>query len=120
MAVEGLFDELDRRLAAADTALAAEYPGDRGVRQPVHTVYVPADQMAARLPADWGAQARAALEKHAGSAAALAEGTGIDQALVDQVLPGVLAKRRRDASGPLPDTAADRTQPATCPHPPAG
>src|SRR6478609_505552 len=34
-----LADELDARLANADTALAAAYPGDRGRRQPVHTVY---------------------------------------------------------------------------------
>ena len=37
--------ELDRRLAPADAELAARYPGDPGTRQPVHTVYVPADQM---------------------------------------------------------------------------
>ena len=39
-----LADELDARLANADAALAAAYPGDRGRRQPVHTVYVPADR----------------------------------------------------------------------------
>ena len=39
-----LADELDVRLAAADADLAAWYPGDRGRRQPVHTVYVPADR----------------------------------------------------------------------------
>ena len=39
-----LADELDARLADADAALAATYPGDRGRRQPVHTVYVPADR----------------------------------------------------------------------------
>ena len=37
-------DELDRRLAPADAELAARYPGDSGARQPVHTVYVPADR----------------------------------------------------------------------------
>jgi len=99
-----VLDELDRRLAPADAELAARYPGDAGTRQPVHTVYVPADRMAARLPADWGAQALAALEKHAGSAAALAEATGIDQALVDQVRPGVLAKLERE---PVEDLRLD-------------
>jgi len=99
-----VLDDLDRRLAPADAELAARYPGDSGARQPVHTVYVPADQMAGGLPADWGARALAALEEHAGSAAALAEATGIDQALVGQVLPGVLAKLERE---PVEDLRLD-------------
>ena len=32
--------ELDKSLAGADRALADQYPGDPGTRQPVHTVYV--------------------------------------------------------------------------------
>ena len=99
-----VLDDLDRRLAPADAELAARYPGDSGARQPVHTVYVPADQMAAGLPAEWGARALAALEEHAGSAAALAGATGVDQALVDQVLPGVLAKLERE---PVEDLRLD-------------
>src|SRR5215216_5062746 len=99
-----VLDDLDRRLAPADAELAARYPGDSGARQPVHTVYVPADRMAAGLPADWGRQALAALEEHAGSAAALAGATGIDPALVDQVLPGVLAKLERE---PVEDLRID-------------
>ena len=113
-----VLDDLDRRLASADAERAARYPGDAGSRQPVHTVYVPADQMAAGLPADWGRQALAALAEHAGSAAALAQATGIDPALVDQVLPGVLAKLERepvedlrldceDGDGPRPPAEAD-------------
>jgi citrate lyase beta subunit len=99
-----VLDDLDRRLAPADAELAARYPGDAGARQPVHTVYVPADRMAAGLPADWGKQALAALAEHAGSAAALAQATGIDPALVDQVLPGVLAKLERE---PVEDLRID-------------
>ncbi|MFI5733991.1 DUF6986 family protein [Kribbella sp. NPDC051587] len=64
MGLDELGDELDQRLAAADAALAADYPGDRGVRQPVHTVYVPADRYDAQTVADWGSQARAALTGH--------------------------------------------------------
>ena len=45
----GVLDELDRRLAPADAELAARYPGDAGGRQPVHTVYVPADRMTPRV-----------------------------------------------------------------------
>ena len=99
-----VLDDLDRRLAPADAELAARYPGDAGARQPVHTVYVPADRMAAGLPADWGRQALAALGEHAGSAAAVAEATGIDPALVGQVLPGVLAKLERE---PVEDLRID-------------
>ncbi len=54
--------DLDRRLAAADADLAARYPGDPGTRQPVHTVYVPADRFDADTAADWGRAALAALE----------------------------------------------------------
>jgi hypothetical protein len=32
-------------MAPADADLAARYPPDEGTRQPVHTVYVPADQL---------------------------------------------------------------------------
>ena len=47
-----VLDDLDRRLAPADADLAARYPGDAGARQPVHTVYVPADLMTPGLAAD--------------------------------------------------------------------
>jgi citrate lyase beta subunit len=57
--------ELDERLAAADAALAAGYPGERPGRQPVHTVYVPADRYDAGLVPAYGATALAALDEHA-------------------------------------------------------
>jgi hypothetical protein len=34
-------------------------------RQPVHTCYVPADRVSPSTPAEWGAQALAALDEHA-------------------------------------------------------
>jgi citrate lyase beta subunit len=67
-----LTDELDRLLAEADAALATLYPGDRGVRQPVHTVYVPADRFHAGTVREWAEEAKAALgESPAELAAAL-------------------------------------------------
>ncbi len=39
------YTEIDVRLAAHDAFLRARYPGDRAGRQPVHTVYVPADKL---------------------------------------------------------------------------
>jgi citrate lyase beta subunit len=59
-----LADELDRRLAAEDEALVARFPGVRPGRQPVHTVYVPADQYDAGLTTAWGEQARQAMAEH--------------------------------------------------------
>ena len=59
--VDDLAGELDRLLAAADAELAALYPGDRGVRQPVHTVYVPADRFNSGTVDEWADQAKAAL-----------------------------------------------------------
>lgn len=56
--------QLDERLAAADAALAAGYPGERPGRQPVHTVYVPADRYRAGLVPAYGAVALGALDEH--------------------------------------------------------
>ncbi|GLW32689.1 DUF6986 family protein [Actinoplanes regularis] len=61
-----LFDhdyaEIDGRLAAHDAFLRARYPGERAGRQPVHTVYVPADKLDGFR--DWGAIALAAMDDH--------------------------------------------------------
>jgi citrate lyase beta subunit len=61
-----LGQELDARLVDADAALAAQFPGDRASRQPVHTVYVAADRYHAALVPEWGAEALAALDAHHG------------------------------------------------------
>jgi citrate lyase beta subunit len=61
-----LGEELDARLSDADAALLQRFPGDRGGRQPVHTVYVAGDRYHARLARDWGDEALQALEAHAG------------------------------------------------------
>ncbi|QGN48041.1 DUF6986 family protein [Micromonospora sp. WMMD558] len=62
---EGVYAELDERLGPVDAALRARYPGGRGRRrQPVHTVYVPADRVRPGLVDDWGAAALRALTEH--------------------------------------------------------
>jgi citrate lyase beta subunit len=53
---------LDGRLAVHDAFLAARYPGERPGRQPVHTVYIPADRIGGFR--DWGGTALAALDEH--------------------------------------------------------
>jgi hypothetical protein len=88
--LDALADELDRRLAAADAVLAARYPGDRGVRQPVHTVYVPADQYDAGTVTAWAAEAKAALAAHGGSADELA--AAVDLPAAEGVHERVVAK----------------------------
>jgi citrate lyase beta subunit len=60
--LDGVTAAVDDRLAAADELLAANYPGDPGTRQPVHTVYVSADIVDADTPARWGAEATALLD----------------------------------------------------------
>ena len=66
-----LISDLDGRLAAADAALAADYPGERPGRQPVHTVYVPADRYDAGLVPAHGRAALAAVDDHADAFAEL-------------------------------------------------
>jgi citrate lyase beta subunit len=53
------YRELDVRLAAHDAFLKSRYPGDPPGRQPVHTVYLPADRLA-EYP-QWGERALAAM-----------------------------------------------------------
>jgi citrate lyase beta subunit len=57
---------IDSQLAATDQLLERNYPGDDGTRQPVHTVYVPADRFTPSLPAEWGTQAITTAEAHGG------------------------------------------------------
>lgn len=99
-----LADLLDDRLAAADRALRERYPGDPGTRQPVHTVYVPGDRFTVGTPADWGAQARAMLDRFAPTATALADASGLAPALVEQVYDRVRDKLVRE---PIEDVRVD-------------
>jgi len=99
-----LADRLDQELADVDERLRASYPGDRGIRQPVHTVYVPADRFDAGIVAAWGKQALAALDEHGGTSAELARAVGIDATLVEDVADRVRAKLARE---PIEDLRID-------------
>jgi citrate lyase beta subunit len=98
------YDVLDARLAPWDGRLARHYPGDDGSRQPVHTVYVPADRYHAGLPAEWGAHAGKLMAAHAPDVAALAEIVGIPVDLAEQVAPRLAAKL---AGEPIEDLRID-------------
>ena len=56
---------IDALLSDDDRRRTAEYPGALTTRQPVHTVYVPADRLRGDLVASWGTAARGALKDHA-------------------------------------------------------
>jgi citrate lyase beta subunit len=110
--------EVGASLAATDGELARRYPGDPGTRQPVHTVYVPADAFTARTVRDWGEQALAALDAHAPDAAALGGVLGLPGTLAADVHDRVRAKLERepvedlridfeDGYGPRPDAEED-------------
>ncbi|MBD0740002.1 DUF6986 family protein [Streptomyces sp. CBMA29] len=114
--------DIGARLADTDAELARRYPGDPGTRQPVHTVYVPADAFGARTVRDWGDQALAALDAHAPDAAALAAVLGLpvgrSTGLAAEVHDRVRAKLERepvedlridfeDGYGPRPDPEED-------------
>jgi citrate lyase beta subunit len=90
--VDAMAAEADRFLADADRALAAGYPGPRPGRQPVHTVYVPADRFGAGLAAGWGRQALKALETFAPGPGEFGAVMGLPPGLAADVRSRVLAK----------------------------
>ncbi|GHH78903.1 aldolase [Kitasatospora indigofera] len=110
---------VDALLGPVDAELARRYPGDSGTRQPVHTVYVPADVFAADTVSSWGRQALEAFDTHAGTSAELARALGVpDDELLADVHARVRAKLERepvedlridfeDGYGPRPDAEED-------------
>nr|WP_055502923.1 aldolase/citrate lyase family protein [Nonomuraea pusilla] len=100
----GLAAELDTRLAAADERLRTAYPGEPPGRQPVHTVYVPADRYTADTVRTWGRQARAALAEHGRTAAEFADALGLPPRTAAEVYDRVRAKLERE---PVEDLRID-------------
>jgi citrate lyase beta subunit len=104
---------IDAVAGPADAALAGA-PGEsagalgESARQPVHTVYVPADRVAAepdgRLAPSWGAAARSALDAHAPTPLALAGATGLALDVVEAIWPRLLDKLARE---PIEDLRVD-------------
>jgi len=102
-------DGVDAALAEVDAELLRRYPGELGTRQPVHTVYVPADALTgttvADLVRDWGGSATRLLDQHAPDAAALAAVLGHPaDALATEVYARVRAKLDRE---PIEDLRID-------------
>ena len=121
--VPGLSDEdlaaIDRRLAADDATRERTYPGIALERQPVHTVYVPADQYHVEVCEEWGAAALTALGRYASRPEDMARITGLDVDALRAVWPAVREKLRtepiedlridlEDGYGARPDEEEDR------------
>src|SRR5918998_428744 len=104
----GLSDEdlaaIDRRLAADDAARERDYPGTGTGRQPVHTVYVPADQFHVEVAEEWGGAASAALTRYSPRPEDMARITGLDLDALRVVWPAVREKLRRE---PIEDLRID-------------
>ena len=81
--IEALTSEIDHRLRDADAALARDYPGQRAGRQPVHTVYVPADRVEPELLASYANDAQMTIVENG---AEFLEVVGGDEDLVGRVL----------------------------------
>jgi citrate lyase beta subunit len=97
-------ERIGAALAGVDADLARRYPGDPGTRQPVHTVYVPADAFTATTVRDWGGRALALLDAHAPDASALAGVLGLPGDLAGEVHDRVRAKLRAE---PVEDLRVD-------------
>ncbi len=100
---EDLLAHVDAQLGDTDALLARAYPGEDGRRQPVHTVYVPADRYSPGLPREWGDTALALVEEH-GGLEGLCVDLGLDRELSVQVAARVAAKL---ATEPIEDLRID-------------
>ena len=110
--VAALGAELDVRLADVDAALAVHYPGARPGRQPVHTVYVPADRFHAGLVADFATTALAATDEHEDLLLEVLDG---DRDLLDRVREKLRREPVEDVRIDLEDgygTPSDETEDA--------
>lgn len=92
-----------RSLVATDRLLETAYPGDSGARQPIHTVYIPADRYEAGFAAGWGQAACDTVEQFGGFDRLVTE-LGVDAA--DR---GSVAERVREKleSEPIEDLRID-------------
>jgi citrate lyase beta subunit len=95
--IDALTAEINHRLKDADAALARDYPGERAGRQPVHTLYVPADQVEPGLLASYANRAQMSIVEFGAEFLDVVEG---DEDLVGRVL----AKLER---GPVEDLRID-------------
>lgn len=94
---------IDAHLTVTDDLLRTAYPGDDGSRQPVHTVYVPADRFRPELPTVWRRTVRDAVDD-AGGLDDVAALVGLDPMIAADVVPRVQEKLARE---PIEDLRID-------------
>ena len=83
-------------LRAANREFARRYPGESGVRQPVHTVYGGGHLFRADTATKLGAVARNALEEYASESSEFARAVGIPASLANTVYERISAKLGRE------------------------
>ncbi|HTZ91104.1 MAG TPA: aldolase [Streptosporangiaceae bacterium] len=103
-AIAQVVAKLDEMLAPHDRALQRSYPGEPASRQPVHTVYVPADRFRPDLAAEWGRAARQALADNAPSPAEFGAAMGLPDDIAAAVRERVVTKL---SSEPVEDLRLD-------------
>ncbi len=97
-------DDLSARISEARASYDQDHPGDPSERQPVHTVYVPADRFTTTTATDLGAEALRLLDKHAPDGASMNACFGVDASLGEAVRSRVAAKLARE---PIEDLRID-------------
>lgn len=91
-AVDAIFD----RLADANHAVAARYPGDSGDPQPVHTVYGGAHLFSADIAVKFGVQALKVLDEYAPDTETLARALHLEPGMAARIRPRVVEKLTRE------------------------
>jgi citrate lyase beta subunit len=98
------FDDLSARIAAVRDEHRERFPGGADGRQPVHTVYVPAERFSRSTPADFGAEALRLLNTHTPGDGSFGAAFGLDPELAGPVRERVAAKLARE---PVEDVRID-------------
>ncbi|MCE7079334.1 aldolase/citrate lyase family protein [Streptomyces sp. ST2-7A] len=72
--------DIERSQQPIDLELARRHPGDPAGRQPVHTVYIPADAVPGDPAGEWGRRALESMDRHAPDPAVWVDllGAGVD------------------------------------------
>jgi citrate lyase beta subunit len=97
-------DDLSELVLSASAEHARHFPGAATGRQPVHTVYVPADRFSRTTPADFGAEALRLFNNHTPGAGSFGSAFGIDADIAGMVRQRVAAKLATD---PIEDLRID-------------
>jgi len=96
--------DLLTRVSEVATAARDRYAGDRPGRQPLHTLYVPADRFSERTAVEYGEEARRLLETHAPDEVSFATAFGIDPGVAAVTRARVMDKLERE---PVEDLRID-------------